>query len=193
MLIIVIYNGIKINIDHICSQSKKRLGLLFRKLYYLCSPHVLLKLYLSLVLPHLTYCSSLWDPYSNCGIKKLESVQFFALKLCSKQWDCDYQSLLLSFHLPSLLCRRRSFKLILLYKFIYKLLYIPSTFQSRTSYSLQSYHPLNLKVPYTCSSATFHSFLPSTISLWNSLPAPVKCVNSIKSLKSELLTFFNSS
>ena len=53
------------HIDHICSKSKKHLGLLFRQFNYLCSPHVLLKLYLSLVLPHLTYCS-LWDPYSNC-------------------------------------------------------------------------------------------------------------------------------
>ena len=73
------------HIDHICSKSKKHLGLLFHQFYSLCSPHVLLKLYLSLVLPHLTYCSSLWDPYSNCDNKKLESVQFFALKLCSKQ------------------------------------------------------------------------------------------------------------
>ena len=45
------------HINHICSKSKKLLGLLFRQFYYLCSPHVLLKLYLSLVLPHLTYCS----------------------------------------------------------------------------------------------------------------------------------------
>ena len=42
------------HIDHICSKSKKLLGLLFRQFYSLCSPHVLLKLYLSLVLPHLT-------------------------------------------------------------------------------------------------------------------------------------------
>ena len=93
-------------------------------------------------------------------IKKLEGVQFFALKLCSKHWDYDYQSLLHSFYLPSLFYCRRSFKLIHLYKFIYKLLYIPNhfiKFQSRTSYSLRSYHPLNLKVPYSHSTATLHS------------------------------------
>ena len=56
------------HINHICSKSKKLLGLLFRQFYSLCSPHVLLKLYLSLVLPHLTYCSSLWDPYSNSRV-----------------------------------------------------------------------------------------------------------------------------
>ena len=170
------------HIDHICSKSKKLLGLLFRQFYYLCSPHVHLKLYLSLVLPHLTYCSSLWDPYSNCDIKKLDSVQFFALKLYVQSNEIVITNLLLSFHLPSLLCHRRSSKLILLYKFIYKLLYIPShfiKFQSRASYSLRSYHPLNLKVPHSCSSSTLHSFLPSTISLRNSVLAPIKCVNSM--------------
>ena len=45
----------------------------------------------SLVLPQLTYCSSVWSPppfsYSS---QNLERIKHFALKLCSRQWSSDY-------------------------------------------------------------------------------------------------------
>ena len=55
-----------------------------------------------LVRPHLEYTSPLWDPYLIKDIAKLESVQKFALKLCSKKWDMDYQDLIELMQLPLL-------------------------------------------------------------------------------------------
>ena len=55
----------------------------------------------SLVLPHLTYCPSIWDPLpSSINAQSLEKVQFFALKMCSHCWDSNYTSLLSSFQVP---------------------------------------------------------------------------------------------
>ena len=82
------------HIDYICSKTRKLLGFIFHNFYFHSSPSALLKLYLSLILPHLSYCSSLWDPYQLKDIKKLEDVQSFALKLSTKQWSPDYHSLL---------------------------------------------------------------------------------------------------
>ena len=127
---------------------------------------VLIKLYLTLILPILMYSSSVWDPYSIPNINKLEKVQHFALKLCSKNWTSDYPLLLQLFNLPSLSSRRTTSKLVLLYKFIFSKLYIPGgsfSFQNQSSYNLRSSHHLNL----TCPSPDL--LLPSTPSF------PVLC------------------
>ena len=132
------------------------------------------------------YSSSVWDPYSIPNINKLEKVQHFALKLCSKNWTSDYPLLLQLFNLPSLSSRRTTFKLVLLYKFIFSKLYIPAAsflFQNQSSYNLRSSHHLNLNLPFSRSSATLNSFLPSSISLWNSLPSSLKDLNSARQFK----------
>jgi len=43
------------------------------------------QLYLSLFWPHLDYAAQIWDPHLQCDINSLESMQRFALKVCSKQ------------------------------------------------------------------------------------------------------------
>ena len=47
-------------------------------------------------------------------------------------------------------------------------------------------HPLNLNLPFSRSSATLNSFLPSTISLWNSLPSSLKDLNSASQFKQNI-------
>jgi len=106
------------HIQSICSKSRKLIGLLFRHFYLHCSPSVLFKLYVSLIRPHLEYCSILWDPSSSVSISSLEKVQHFALKLCSKSWSSSYSSLLLQFNCSSLSSRRKTAKLIFLYKIL---------------------------------------------------------------------------
>ena len=71
------------HINETCSKVKKLLGYIYHQFYY-SSSYVLIKLYLTLVLSILMYSSSVWDPYSIPNINKLEKVQHFALKLCSR-------------------------------------------------------------------------------------------------------------
>ena len=121
------------------------------------------------------------DPYSIFSINKLEKIQHFALKLCSQNWTSDYPLLLKLFNLPSLSSHRTTFKLVLLYKFIFSKLYIPAgffLFQNQSSYNLCCSHPLNQNLPFSRSSTTLNFFLTSAVSLWNFLPSSFKDLNS---------------
>ena len=90
------------HIAAICSKARKLLGLIFRHFYSHSSPSTLIKLYISLIRPHLEYCSLIWDPSSPTLIRSLESVQLFALKLASKFRPFLIPSLKSQFNLPSL-------------------------------------------------------------------------------------------
>ena len=182
------------HIDYVCSKTRKLLGLIFRHFYFHSSSTVLFKLYQSLILPHLSYCSSLWDPHQGNNTNKLEAIQFFALKLCTKQWSSSYQSLLDQLSLPRLSTRRKVSKLFLLYKFIYHIAYIPQNillYQSCTSH-LRSFHPLNIKIPLSRTNSTLYSFFPNTSSLWNTLPSYIKDSNTPRTFKMALITYFKA-
>ena len=177
------------HINETCSKAKKLLGYIYCQFYHNSSSSVLIKLYLTLILPILMYSSSVWDPYSISNINKLEKVQHFALKLCSKNWTSDYPLLLQLFNLPSLSSCRTTSKFVLLYKFIISKIYISAgsfLFQKQSSYNLRSSHPLNPNLPFSRSSATFNSFLPSAISLWNSLLSSFKDLNPARQFKQNI-------
>ena len=148
---------------------------------------------MSIVLPvYFPTAVQYWDPHTLSDISKLEKVQHFALKMCSKNWSADYHSLLSTFNIPSLSSRRTIAKLILLHKFIYKQMYILENFFSfhhQHSHNLRSFHPLNLDCPLSQTSVSpQHSFFPSSITLWNSLPSIAKSFNSSDEFKSYLST-----
>ena len=71
------------HISSVCSKSCKILGYIFHNFYHFSSPSSIFTLYSLLVLPHLSYCSSLWHPHTKSDIKSLERVQKFALRICS--------------------------------------------------------------------------------------------------------------
>ncbi len=76
---------------HICetiSKSKRLLGFLYR-VFREGGQKCLSRLYKSVVLPHLDYCSSVWDPPHKSHIKRLEGVQSFAARIASNKWSSD--------------------------------------------------------------------------------------------------------
>ena len=81
-------------------------------------PSTLLRIYLNCIRPHLEYACQLWDPYTDKGTQALESVQKFACKVCLKQWDIDYESMLQQLELTSLSQRRNFLKLTTMYNII---------------------------------------------------------------------------
>ena len=52
------------HITSICAKAKQILGMLYRQFYQQSQPGTLLKLYISLVRPHLEYASPVWNPYN---------------------------------------------------------------------------------------------------------------------------------
>ena len=119
-------------------QSKEDSGLLYRHFYNHSSSETLQQLYLSLVRPHLEYAAQLWDPYIQNDIDKLESVQKFALKLVTHQWNANYDDLLELTDVPRLSERRLHLKLAQVYQIIHKICYFPEdVFQIQAAHSVR--------------------------------------------------------
>ena len=156
------------HINSTCSKARKLIGLLYRRFYGNVDNQSLFELYNILVHPHLEYASPLWDPYLVKDIAKLESVQKFALKLCSKQWDMDYQDLIELMQLPTLENRRLYLKLCTLYKIIHGHFYFPQNIflPKLTRCAL----PYQLQQIYSQTNAFQASFVINSVSLWNNLP-----------------------
>ena len=68
---------------------------------------------------------TLWDPYTYKNISMPESVQKFACKVCLKQWELDYDSMLHLLGITRLSTRRQYLKLVLLYKAVNGKTYFP--------------------------------------------------------------------
>ena len=175
------------HIQAICSKARKVIGFIYRTFYKHCTFQTLVKLYVSFVLPYLTYCSSVWDPPPHSiNALLLEKVQLFALKVCSKKWSASYTFLLTYSQLPSLSTRRSLSKLTLTFKFLHNLTYLPPNLlhlAPTPTKDLRSYHPLNLIIDFHHTTAGYNSFSSSASKLWNSLPSHIKETTTLSSFK----------
>jgi len=99
-----------------CTKARQLIGLIYRRFYKYWSAQTLHQLYLTLVCPHLEYAVSVWSPHLQKDIDKLEKIQKFATKVCTKLWDWSYHELLAKLHLPTLTERRLHIDLCLMYK-----------------------------------------------------------------------------
>ena len=82
------------HIQTTAKKAKRLLGLIFRNFYFHSSSSTLMALYKTVVRPVLEYGCAIWDPVSPSTSYILEGVQFFALKLISKNWNLSYSFLL---------------------------------------------------------------------------------------------------
>jgi ribonuclease P/MRP protein subunit RPP40 len=97
------------------STANRILGMIKRSFCYL-SKDVLLKLYKSLVRPHLEYCVQAWRPYLKKDIELIEGVQRRATKLIKSLKDETYENRLKKLHLTSMETRRLRGDLIEVFK-----------------------------------------------------------------------------
>ena len=108
---VTITNDLKWNthIAYTCKSAKRRLGLLYRN-FRQADQRTLSQLYKALVLPKLDYCSCVWDPATLTLINRMESVQKFAAKLCTKRWSDSSDSLVSGLNWATLRYRRSRLK-----------------------------------------------------------------------------------
>ena len=67
------------HIAHISNQVSKGIGIL-SKLKHIMPPKIMRSIYLSLVLPHLSYCSSIWSGTTKTNLNKLYILQKRAVR-----------------------------------------------------------------------------------------------------------------
>ena len=161
-----------------CSKARQLLGLLYRRFYRHSNEQTLRQLYISLVLPHLEYGSSVWSPHLQKDVAMLEKTQHFACKICTKLWDSNYYELLDRLRVPTLANRGLHTDLCLLYKIVHGIIYFPPDIIIPSTRVTHSTHCHLLHQPFVHTDAYLNSFVPRSISLWNPLP------NSVVSLSS---------
>ena len=149
------------------------------------------ELYLSFIRPHLEYAVQVWSPYLHRDTQKLEMVQNFALKVCLKKWNCSYSELLCESRIPELSDRRKILSLLYLYKAANGLMPVPDGIivPHLCDHNTRSSNRNTYIQPFARTNTYHHSFFPSIISLWNSLPKSVVSAPSVQSFKRNLSSY----
>ena len=168
--------------DHIrtiCSKAKRMLGMLYRRFYQYADSNTLLQMYISLVRPHLEYGSPVWNPYKAADVKLIEGVQKFALRMCTKNWNESYETLLEMCQLQSHEDRRIFIDMSTMFKIVHNMMCFPpnifcsqspSQRVTRSTAILAQAPQLYFQSVFAHTNQFYYSFVPRSIRTWNSLP-----------------------
>ena len=176
-----------VQIETACSKARGILGFLGRNLKIADTKTKELA-YFALVRPHVEYCSTVWDPYTQKLCNKVEMVQRRAARFVLNRWGLkdSVTEMLNNLKWPSLADRRKQFRLAMLYKIHNNL--IPIAFESMQlePSSDSQFNDFTYKILRSDTIAHRNSFLPRTISDWNSLPQSLVGQPSLNSFKMAL-------
>ena len=198
------------HINGVCKKASATLGFLRRNLQH-CPKETRQTAYLALVRPLLEYGSTIWGPYNQGDVDKLERIQRRAARFITK----DYRSrtpgsmtnMLKDLKLPSLQQRRKELRLTLLFKIAEGLvpaippdLYLtpmkekrhikPKVFQDCETTNIVTKYKTNNSRPFVIPQGTTHvytqSFFVRTIGDWNHLGNDIVTAESLNSFKAHL-------
>ena len=175
------------HIQQVCSKARKLIGMMYRQFYFWTNTSVLRSIYITCIRPHLEYAAQLWDPHVKRDIQMLESVQKFACKVCLKCWDMDYDNMLHCLDLPLLRVRRQHLKLITMFNIVNGNIVFPAGIFNLHQHLSQRnnssvFHKLHSRTNYF-----YFSYVPSVITVWNTLPVDIRSSSSVSVFKHNLL------
>lgn len=174
------------HINSITKKAKRLLGFLyrsFRESGQLC----LNKLYKSVVLPHLDYCSCVWDPHQITYVNKIEHIQSFAARIVTNNWTKDAAQLKSDLKWSPLADRRKFQKLSLCYRILSGNSIIPSSvFQPHPHPCARRMNSKPLYLPYLRTLHHKSSFLFSVVEDWNTIPDKIVSLSSYQAFKNHL-------
>lgn len=113
------------HIDHILASAFRNLGFILRISKPFSSPNTLKILYFSFVRSFLDFCSTVWNPYYEVHIKRIEKVQKKFVKSLNYRHNISNESYthsLKRYKLLSLCSRRKMFDVVFLYKILNNLI-----------------------------------------------------------------------
>ena len=164
------------HINLICNKANKTLGFLRRNLR-IGSQHIKETAYKTFVRPILEYASTVWDPYTQTNIDKIEAVQRRAARFVCNRYHrtASVTAMIEKLGWTSLEQRRKTARLAMLFRIRGGLVQIDETIRKenlvekparprRDQHSKQYYEPNTLKQDYRLG-----SFFPKTIGDWNAL------------------------
>ena len=186
---------------HIKNIEKKISSAIFiiRNIRYKINQTTALRLYDTLILPHLTYCNSIWGNTSKTHLLNLNRMQKRALRLCSNNKSLSKTDIL-TFHNKLSISNLNKLQSLLI---VYKSIYLPSTLPTAISSLFKSsaqVHQINTRSGE--GNCLFQEFARLNIRkyslriqgpiLWNRLPLSLRVLNSIAQFKINLKSHLQS-
>lgn len=176
------------HISTICSKANNTISFLKRNIN-ISNKSIKEKAYVSLVRPTLEYASSVWDPYQQNDIHRLEMVQRRAARYVTNRYHntSSVSSMIEQLEWTTLQERRKHSRLLMMYKLKNNIVrvdasskLIPNERPSRNN------NEQALRIPSCKTTARKDSFYPRTIKEWNTLPNCTVSAPSPESFKAQL-------
>ena len=176
------------HIDIITSKANRTLGFLKRNLK-IDSTMLKTAAYKTLVRPTLEYTCTVWDPYTQGNIHKLEMVQRRAARFVLGRYNntSSVGDMLSELGWTSLQTRRQALRLCMMFK-IHKGLVAMDAKEFMTPLHRRSRHVNSQGYEVHRSKTNYHmlSYFPRTIREWNSLPGPTVLAPNLTAFKKSL-------
>ena len=179
--------------NHISSVNKKANSTLFflRRHLRACPPKIKEHCYFTYVRPKLEYASSIWDPHHQCDIDLLEKIQRRAARFVTNNHDrqTNCNDLLKDLGWAPLRERRAKSKVTMLFKARNNLLCIPLNHLKENKNRTRAASCGDYAIQASKTTAHLHSFYPSTVRLWNSIPNPIRHSASVQTFKKSISAY----
>ena len=175
------------HIDNVCRQANNTTAYLRRNLSS-CPANIRIKCYTTFVRPQLEYASSVWVPYTQSNINKLESVQRRAARFDTGNYNTTSSVTTMLNHLnwDTLQQRCVRAKAIMMYRIINGLVAIePPPCMHHLGATTRAQQQKYI-VPYSRTIVHKESFFPFTSRLWNQLPEATAAAMYLESFKKEI-------
>ena len=158
-----------------------------------CPADVKSTCYKTLVRPQLEYAATVWDPWTQTDISKIEAVQRRAARFTLGDYrrTSSVSSMLHQLKWDDLITRRQQSKVTMLYRVIHQLVAISSASYLQPTGVRTGGNEMRFLVPLTSVNSYKNSFFPSTIRLWNSLPSDITRMQSLEAFKGGIASSFH--
>ena len=174
------------HINNITNKANRSLGFLRRNVQ-VNNTNLKTTAYKALVRPQLEYASTVWDPWTETNIRKLEAVQRTAARYITNSWHnrSSVDDMISVLGWPSLAKRRLFNRITMMYKITHQLVAVNADSQYITPalYRSTRTHPLAYHQPQSTTNYHKFSFFPNTVSTWNRLPTEIASASSLEEFK----------
>jgi len=143
--------------------------------------------YTTLLRPILEYSCTVWDPFTQANITKLEKIQrhFARFILNDYRWTSSVTAMIHQLQWQTLQERRAHLKVAMMYRIINSYIDIPGSYLVQATQTNRG-HTMKLLVPNARTLTYQRSFFPDSIRLWNILPQEVVSCTSLELFKQQL-------
>lgn len=196
LLGVFIDNKLNFN-DHVaslCAKAAKQINVL-QRLKRMLDPDVKLLLYKAFISCHFNYCPVVWHACGAANTRKLERLQYRALKFVFNDHSSSYDELLSKADMPTLEVSRLRFLALEVFKALNRI--SPSFICDMFNVNFRA-HNYNLRgnaLIHNHSRTTrygLHSFNHLGVSVWNSLPSHFRETTDFTTFKGLIKTWYGN-